>query len=96
MDPAFVANPVWSDIGKLLMFLWVFLLLVIIFASNLLLAHVLIPSLIGTKHLPERLQKLRPPFYGVAILAFVGVVFVIIRVADLAHILEKVYPKWFL
>ena len=96
MDPAVITNPLWTDIGNLLKLLWVLLFFVIVFASNLLLGHILIPTLVATRHLPERVAKLRPMFYGVSILALVVVAFIIVRIADLAHVLKDFYPRWFL
>ena len=96
MDPEFATNPLWTDIGKLLTLLWVFLFLVIIFAANLILGHILIPSLVATKHLPQRALKLRPALYGASVLAFMGVVVIIALMTDLAHTLENFFPKWFL
>ena len=96
MAGSFITNAIWTDIGKLLTLLWVFVLLVIIFAANLLLGHILIPSLVATKHVTKSALRLRPALYGASVLAFMGVIVVIALIANLALTLENLFPKWFL
>ena len=63
MDPAFVTNEIWHDISGMLRFLWVYVLFIIGFAFNLLVAHAIIPSLVGTGQIPVKIAKLRRVFY---------------------------------
>ena len=96
MDPAFLTNFEWTELGKTITLLWVFLLLIVLFAANLILAHVFIPSLVSTGHLPERILRLRNPLYGVAILFFGVAMYVIALASDRAHIVEDIWPRWYL
>ena len=43
MDPEFITNEHWADISTVLRFLWLYWLFIIGFATNMLLAHALIP-----------------------------------------------------
>ena len=96
MDPAFLTNFEWTELGKTLILLWAFLLLIVLFAANLLLAHAFIPSLVSTGHLPEGFLRWRNPLYGAAILFFGLAMYVIALAADRAHIVGDIYPRWFL
>ena len=96
MDPAFLTNFEWTEIGKTLTLLWVFLLLIILFAANLILAHTFIPSLVSTGHLPERILRLRSPLYVAAILFFGVAMYVLALASDRAHIIEDIWPRWYL
>ena len=79
MDPATLTNAEWTGIANMLTNLWVMLLLIVIIGSLYLVAHVGIPSLVASHHLPRSAQRLRVPLYvhdlfiGVALYAyFVG------------------------
>ena len=63
MEPQVIAFGTWMEIAQLLVRLWFFVLLQVIFAFSLLLAHGVIPSLVATGHLPASLDRIRPVLY---------------------------------
>ena len=94
MDPSFVDNQIWHGISTMLRLLWVYVLLIIGFAFNFLLAHAVIPSLASAGQLPERFVKLRRFFYLAAFgaLGLAAVVF-FLTVLNL-DVLSKVWDRW--
>ncbi len=84
MDPNTLVNPDWSDIGNILTNLWIMVGLVVLFATNLLIGHIFIPSLVDTGHIPQDTQKFRPAFYLLALVAFVFTIFFLIQSIDVA------------
>ena len=97
MDPATLSNAEWTGIANMLTNLWVMLLLIIIIGSLYLVAHVGIPSMVASHHLPRSAQRLRLPLYalliiGVALYAFfVGVA--IIESSVLGDIFDTYWIK---
>ena len=96
MDPSGLAGPEWSDIGKLLTYMWIVVALVASFATNMLVGHALIPSLVGTFHLPAFLQRTRPIFYGAAVLSLGLAVFMLVQVIGLSDVLERFWDDYWI
>ena len=96
-DPSYITHANWADLGNLLVFLWLLVLVVIGFAGSTLLAHGIIPSLTASGDLPDQgLLKLRPLLYAgaVLLLALVGVLMrLIIPQAD---VLGDIYERWWI
>ena len=63
IDPKPLASADWQQVTSTLIYLWAFVFFMGGVASNFLIAHALIPSLITTRHISPRLQVLRPVFY---------------------------------
>ncbi len=93
MDPAFVTNEIWHDISGMLRFLWIYVLFIIGFALNLLIAHAVIPSLVGTGHIPVKLAKLRPVFYlasaGLLVVALAALVISMFQVDVVLGVFDR-------
>ena len=96
MDPTGLANPEWSDIGKLLTSLWIVAGLVLFLAGNLLIGHALIPSLVASFDLPPIVQKTRPFFYAVAGASFVAAIFFLSRVIGLSGVLDRFWRDYWI
>jgi len=96
MDPSPLANTQWSDIGSLLYRIWLMVGLVVLMATNVLIGHIFIPSLVATFHLPSGIQKTRPAFYAIAATAAIAVVFVLIQVIGLADVLDTFWPDYWI
>ena len=96
MDPEFITSADWEQIGNLLHFYWFVLLFAIGFGFNFLMAHAIIPSLIGTGHLPEGLGKSRRFFYMGALVSLGLVLFFLLRIVQEAHILKSVWERWWI
>ncbi len=96
MDPPFVTNELWHDISTMLRFLWVYLLLIIGFAFNFLLAHAIFPSLVASGHLPARIARLRPLFYlgafGILAMALVFLVLTMLQ----ADVVGRLWERWWI
>ncbi len=96
MDPEFITSADWQRIGNLLHYFWFVLLFAIGFGFNFLMAHAVIPSLIETRHLPQRLDRSRRIFY-IGALGFLGLVlFSVSRIVAEAHILKSVWERWWI
>ena len=96
MDPAPIGTAEWAEIGKLLTNLWLVVLFIVLFASNILLGHNMIPSLVASEHLPGSWQKSRPVFYLFALIFFGLALFFLVRVIDLAGVLEDFWPDYWI
>lgn len=96
MDPAFVTNEIWHNISGMLRFLWVYVFFIIGFALNLLIAHAIIPSLVGSGQIPERIAKLRPVFYlasgGALVFALAALVISMLQVG----VVTDVFNRWWI
>jgi hypothetical protein len=96
MDPVYITSEDWRDIGNLLTFIWLILLFAIGFGFNFLMAHAIIPSLIGSGHLPQRLNKARRIFYGGAFGALSLMVFAVGRAIVEAQFIEDIWGRWWI
>jgi hypothetical protein len=96
VDPAPLANPEWLDIGKLLSTLWGMVALVVFFATNILIGHIFIPSLVASGHLPEQAQKTRSAFYVLALASFGASLFLLSEVVDLAGVLRRIWEDFWI
>ena len=95
-DPAALTNVQWTELSKLLISLWIFVGSIIVFAASLLVAHVLIPSLVESGHLPERYLRFRTSLYTVGIVFFGGAMYLIARAAGLAEVIGTFYERWWI
>ena len=96
MDPAVLGPSEWSEISKLLINLWFVVLFVVIFATNMLLGHNFIPSLVASGDVPATLQRVRPLFYALAIASFGAAIFFLVQVIDYAGVLRRVYESYWI
>ena len=96
MDPAPLANAEWLEIGKLLSSLWGMVALIVFVATNILIGHIFIPSLVASGHLPDVAQKTRPMFYVLAIAAFGGTIFLLSEVVELAGVLRRIWEDFWI
>jgi hypothetical protein len=96
LDPGAIGSAQWSEIGSLLANLWLVVLSIVLFASNVLIGVNSIPSLTASGHLPESIGKVRPLFYALALLFFGAAVFFLIRVIDKADVLRDFWPNYWI
>lgn len=96
MDPAALANYEWTEIGKLLTNLWIMVGLIVFFATNLIIGHIFIPSLVASSHIPNIAEKSRPAFYAMAILSFAAATYVLFQVIDLSDVLSRIYDDYWI
>ena len=96
MDPASIGSTEWSEIGSLLTNLWVVVLFIVLVATNMLLGHNFIPSLVASRHVPDSLQKVRPAFYLLALVCFGLALFFLARVVDDAGVLRRFWADYWI
>ena len=93
MDPQYITSADWRDIGNLLTFIWLILVFNIGFGFNILMAHAIIPSLISSGHLPQRVNKARRLFYAGALGAISMTAFAIGRAFVEGQFLEGIWSR---
>ena len=74
MDHA-LALPIWDELDTGFIFFWLALAMMVATAVSFLLAHAIIPSLVGTRDLPQGFARLRPVFYGATIVGLILALF---------------------
>jgi hypothetical protein len=94
-DPSYITHANWADLGNLLVFLWLLVVVVIGFAGSTLLAHGIIPSLAASGDLPDqRLLKLRPLLYAGAFILLVLVGVLMGLIIPQVDVLGDIYERW--
>ena len=96
MDPEYINSDIWRSTGDILTFIWILFFAAVGFGFNFLMAHAIIPSLIGSGHLPAQLDKSRPVFYGGAVLALGVVAFALSRLIAKADLIETFWPRFWI
>ncbi|MCZ6615063.1 MAG: hypothetical protein O6920_04685 [Chloroflexi bacterium] len=96
MDPEFITNEHWADISTVLRFLWLYWLFIIGFATNMLLAHALIPSLIASGQLPSSMGRVRPLLYLSALgILTIAILFLVLSVVN-ADVIGRISERWWI
>ena len=96
MDPTPLTSSEWSEIGKVLTSMWLMVALVIFFCTNLLVGHILIPSLVASHHLPDSLQRARIGFYALGIAGFAATLFVLTMAIDAAGVIADIFETYWI
>ena len=96
IDPAVIGPESWRELGRLLQSLWWAVLFVVLFASNMILGHIMIPSFIMSGHISEGWRRARPPLYALAIISFVLAMFFLSRAVDYAGVLRNFWPDYWI
>jgi hypothetical protein len=92
-DPSFITTEQWSQLSTLISTLWFCFALAILISFDLLIGHAVIPSMVASGHLPQGLNRIRPLFYGIAVLAAIGIVVLVASRADLLRVPFDIYEK---
>ena len=96
MDPGPIGSAQWSEIGSLLANLWLAVLSVVLFATNVIIGVNSIPSLLASGHVPQGVGKMRPLFYALALIFFAAAAFFISRAVDKADVLRDFWPDYWI
>tara|TARA_Y100000758_G_scaffold188569_1_gene134377 strand:- start:503 stop:808 length:306 start_codon:yes stop_codon:yes gene_type:complete len=96
VDPTTPTFAAWADIGDLITGMAVMVGLVVFFSTNMLIGHIFIPSLVASSHIPEKLQKVRPVFYALAVISFAATIFVLTIVIDRAGVIRDIYETFWI
>ena len=94
MDHA-LALPIWDELHTGFIFFWLALFMMVATAVSFLMAHAIIPSLVGTRDLPEGYARLRPVFYGATIFALLLALFLYYMTWETVSVYLDIFPrKW--
>ena len=96
MDPNVISSLDWIGYRDLVSFLWLFPILIFVFSTSILISFGIIPSLVESKEIPEKAQRLRPLLYLSAIGAITGFVVVLFVVRDMTGVIENTYLRWWI
>lgn len=96
LDPGFIGPASWSELSSLLRSIGLAVLFVVLFASNMLIGHNMIPSFIGSHHIGPQWGRVRPVLYAFAIVCFVLAIFFIGRAANFAGVLRDFWPSYWI
>ena len=96
LDPGTITAASWIELGSLLRSVWFAVLFIVFFASNMIVAHNLIPSFIESGHIGESWGKARPVLYGGASVGLAAAAFFIYRAADFAGVLRNFWPDYWI
>ena len=96
MDPNFISSLDWIAYRDLVSFLWLFPILIFVFSTSILISFGIIPSLVESKEIPEKVLRVRPLLYLSAIGAITGFVVALVIVRDMAGIIENTYLRWWI
>jgi hypothetical protein len=95
MDPFAPNTAEWNEIAQTITFLTLALLSAFITGPSFLTAHAIIPSLIGTKTISEKYNKLRPILY---LIGFIGlgciIAFFCLAYINIYEVLQRIYPSF--
>lgn len=93
VDPQALSAEQWQQVSSTLLYLWLFLIFMGGVASNFLIAHAVIPTMVWTHHLPGKAQAVRPVFYLLTLVALAGVVWAASNIVSESEVLRTIYPK---
>src|SRR5712692_6430342 len=93
MEPQFIDSNSWVSLSTLLMWLYLFAASMVTFALSTLIGHGIIPSLVGTRHLPASVQSVRPVFYIFGIAALLAAIFFFSNVIGLTSVIYGIYTN---
>lgn len=82
----------WDHVTYTLILLWSFVGLMVLGAGSMLVAHIVVPSLIDSRHISERFGKGRPFVYALAAVAFAGAIFVFVSFVIALEEFREIYP----
>ena len=94
-DPKALTSTDWQNIHMFLQWFWIYLPIVLTFGITLLIAHAFIPSMIMTGQLPESANKARMPLTGIATIAFVAGVIILILGINAQLDVQNIWPRVF-
>lgn len=95
MDPGILTSDDWLIRVNALRIMWYCLVLALIAATSLIIAHAIIPSAVDSGTLSKRFNKFRLPLYLTGILAFIADLALFIYALSLSiGIISDFYPSF--
>lgn len=96
MNPLPLVQPLWDDVDTSLRYLALLWFSLIVFNGSILFARALIPSLIYTGHVSERVGRLRLPIYGLSVIAGLAVIsFAYLWISNLGFLYDIFDRAWY-
>jgi hypothetical protein len=96
-DPEALNHIDWHATGVVMIWVWLIVVFVLGFATHMVLAKAIIPSLIDSGHIPdglvERVRKMRLPLYMTAFMIVGAIAFVFFQATDAAHEIRRFFPR---
>ncbi len=96
MDPTTPTIADWGDISDLITGMAVMVGLVVLFATNMIIGHIVIPSMVASSHISEKFQKVRPACYALALIFAVATIYVLTIVIDRAGVIRNIYETFWI
>ena len=96
LNPEVIGPDSWRQLGQMQQSLGLAVVFLVLFASNMLIGHNMIPSFIGSHHIPESWGRTRPIFYAFAVIFFALSMFFIGRATDSASVLRDFWPVYWI
>ena len=93
MDPGYITSADWAKIGNWLTILWVLVAFNISFGFNFIMAYAIIPSLVGTGHLPQGVSQVRKVLYAGAAASLIGSMYIISRLVVNADVIQGFWDR---
>ena len=93
VNPQFIQHDQWLQLNNLLVLMYLFAASMVTFALSMLVGHGIIPSLVGTRHLPADATKIRLPLYIIGFAAFIAAIFFVTSAFGLTGVLHTIYPR---
>jgi len=95
LDPGILTSEDWATRLNALRMMWACLVLALIAAPSLVIAHAVIPSAVDSGTISEKFNKFRLPLYIVGTLAFIADVALFLYALSLSiGIISDIYPNF--
>lgn len=83
----------WMAVNDGLIWFWAFLACVVAFATFILMAHAMLPSLVSSRQLPQRTLAVRPVVYLLAFVFLAAAMFCFANIVTHLQVLYDLYGK---
>ena len=93
IDPRAITAADWPGFEALVTFLWLLVIFNVGFAGAMLFGHAVVPSLITTGHIPQRLGNFRPLLTVLGFLSLLVAFFVLFSWVSGLPVVYNIYPK---
>ena len=97
MDPEALNHVDWRATSHILRYLWFIVIFTFGFATHMVLAHAIVPSLINSGHLPDgianKVRKMRFQLYATSIVILGAICFWFAKAADASHNLRNFWHR---
>ena len=99
LDPRVITAADWTVISSLTSWwggLWGLVICNYLFATSMLLAHIIIPSLVASGHIPATLHRARPALTVFGVICLIGTTLVVLNFLNNLAVIYDIYPRRFM